>query len=227
VKVIQIKGTNGSGKTTLVKQLIDVNSNAGGKLYEAKMQDAGKEWVYATYMQSINWAVVGEYQSQARMGGCDLFPHPGTVEYVKQAISAVVETTPNVYGLIFEGMMVSTIISTFYNFLLDYPRKYNVDPLFIILTTTLEGCLNRIETSGRLSKPTLNIANIEHKARTIMHGGQSYDQRYVGYMNVERIALKDMLPTLLYLVDDNDLLEYMEQEQLYGSPNRKHSIRHL
>lgn len=102
-KIVQIKGSNGSGKTTLVKRLGELSET-----WSYLVDDNDR--VVATIFDDIGWVAIGEYKPDAAMGGCDKMPD---IESIKQAILSALVMCPG-FWVVFEGMMISTIKSTFY-----------------------------------------------------------------------------------------------------------------
>jgi hypothetical protein len=178
---------------------------------------------YATYLPAIQWVLIGPYKDGSKMGGCDCM---STIDEMKQAIRSVVECTPTYYAVAFEGMMISTITSTFYNYLLELEQAKGIQPLFVILRATAQGCFKRIMGRGTM-KEGLKLESLEAKCATVLNGAAHYDQRYVAYMNVDGISIRRMLPTFLYLVGDMDLLKSLSGDDYYGEPDRRNCQRHI
>lgn len=194
IKICQVKGSNGTGKTTLVKQLGDLS----------------EEWtylqwpdgtIYATVFDDIRWAAIGKYDPDKPMGGCDLMP---SVDAIKRAIHDVHRQYPH-HWIVFEGMMISTIKSTFYEYLLGMKSKH-VEPLFVILKSTPEGCVKRIAGRGTM-KPGLKIDNITHKCDMVVRHAKEYDPTLVRWINVEDTPEDCMLPYFLWEVYDYELID--------------------
>ena len=137
IKVTQIKGSNGSGKTTIVKQLLDASQ-------DCEVVTLGVNPV--TVMHDLGWVAIGEYPEGKRMGGTDNYSgmDVGVVQRTKDALSAVIKEYPDSW-VVFEGMVLSTIKSTFYEYLKDLHIAYGIEPVFVILETTVDGCLERIQ----------------------------------------------------------------------------------
>jgi hypothetical protein len=170
---------------------------------------AKKNWVYATAMHDIGWAAIGRYPPMSKMGGCDLMK---SVDEIKTAILWTLGEHPDYY-VVFEGMMVSTIKTTFYNYLMELRYRHpQIHPRFVILKTSLDGCVNRIIGRGTM-KPGLNTANIYNKAQSILAHAKTYDQKYVRYIDVESLELEEMLPAFLKAVNDKELIERLALER--------------
>lgn len=198
MKLVQVKGSNGSGKTTVVKQLL--------KLDECTFlrYDNGK--IYATLDFEGGWVAVGAYYAHKPMGGCDML---STIDDIKEAIEATVNyclcSDMDMEGVIFEGMMISTIKSTFYAFLQLMEAEYGVEPLMVILNTTGSGCVERIykrRYQQRARRRRLNVDNVISKCELVIRHAKTYDPKYVRWMNVESIPLDRMATVFLEAVKD-------------------------
>ena len=210
MKIIQIKGANGSGKTTIVKQLIASSNN----VRELKgLDDSG---VHATYMSDLGWAAIGKYPDKSKMGGCDNLK---TIDNIKSAICKTIEYCGDEGAwIVFEGMMISTIKSTFYNFLRELPGMYpdyNIEPMFVILDACTEKCVSRIMGRGTM-RTNLNLENIRNKCNIVRRHAKTYDQDLVRWMKVDSIGVDNMLPVFLELVGDREILgELYERYCIY------------
>lgn len=198
--VVQIKGSNGAGKTTIVKQLL-----AKSQRSELKTWSVTGTKVYGTVMHDLKWAAVGPYYLDAAMGGCDTFQ---SIKQIKQAIFDLRDNYPG-YWLVFEGMMISTIKSTFYDFLLELAQTDPIVPDFVILNATIDGCMRRIKARGTM-KADLDVENVAGKCASIIRHAKEYDQKYVKWMDVENIhQVQSMLLQFLWKIGDNELLDAM------------------
>jgi len=202
MKIVNIKGSNGSGKTTIVKQMLALEPDP---IHIARKG----EMCYATLIPEAGWVAVGRYDMDCKMGGCDGLK---TVQLMKESILGALDaavafeqaTGRGMFGVVFEGMMISTIKSTFYDFLLGMEAP-DVEPLFVILHASPEGCIERIRNRGTMRK-NLNHDNIRSKCELVMRHAKTYDQKYVRYIDVDNTPEADMLKAFAGRVGDYRLL---------------------
>lgn len=192
IKIIQIMGSNGSGKTSLVKQL--------GELSESWTYLEGADGkVIATIFDDIRYVAIGKYAPDACMGGCDGMP---TVDSIKKAILQVRRQYPD-HWIVFEGMMISTIRTTFYDFITTLAEHSHgkVEAKVVVLKATVEGCMERIYGRGS-AKPDLKVENVKAKCDLVIRNGQSYDADVVRWIDVDHTAVDAMLGEFLWEVYD-------------------------
>lgn len=203
--IVQIKGTNGSGKTTIAKQLIALSGDV----------EVIRNTVNFTYdltvLHDLKWIIIGKYDPTKRMGGCDAI---SKVDAVKAAIIDAIEEYPQYYGILFEGMMLSTIKTTFYDYLLMLQADYAIEPRFIVLRTNIDSCIQRIRQRGSMRDMTREQYlkyrdNIRSKYVYIIHHTATYDQQYVRYIDVDEIERVSMVAAFLHAVPDDELFEQL------------------
>ena len=165
--------------------------------------DAG-HFKLATVMDDLGWIAIGRYPVDSKMGGCDTLP---SVDIVKAALLIAHVYRPD-YWIVFEGMMISTIKSTFFDYLLYMQRDYAIEPLFVILDTNPEACIERIARRGTM-KPGLKYENIASKCANVVKHAKTYDQSLVRYIYPDHVQTEDMLETFLDVVGDTALLEQL------------------
>lgn len=195
MKLVQIKGANGSGKTTIVKQMLALDDD----YYYLTTGDGVRDWVVATVIEEIGWAGIGRYDDRP-FGGCDTLK---TVDEVKSSILDAVHwgIEAGWAGVVFEGMMISTIKTTFYNYLLKLAEDLPVEPLFVILQATPEGCISRLGARGT-KKPNLRHDNIRAKCEMVVRHAKTYDPSLVRWIDVEATPEYRMLSKFMAEVGD-------------------------
>lgn len=198
------RGSNASGKTTIAKDLIALSSD----IYEYRWTHALYDGdtghypkVYVTVLNDIHWACIGSYPEDKKMGGCDTFD---SVYQTKQAIADTLNNhRDGLRGIYYEGMVISTIATTFYDYMIDL-KYFQVDPYFVIMAAGIEGCLKRIVQRGTM-KPNLNIENVRNKCELNMKIAKKFELWGgipVRYMYVDNIAREDMLMEFFHVVGE-------------------------
>lgn len=194
-KIVQIKGSNGTGKTTIMKQLVALSEDK----YLVRHPITHKP--YATVLYDLQWCLVGLYPEDRQMGGTD---NIHTVAEMKAIIKELVETYPG-YWVALEGMMISTTM-TIYNYMLELKEAgYNVEPCVVVLQSSVEGCIKRIEK--RRGSPLARTDLVANKCELVMK--HVYHPGHVTYINIDRVCEEDMLATFLKTVGDDLVYSYL------------------
>lgn len=191
VKVVNIKGPTGSGKSTIVKQMLEPDTYF---LLDSKKNP------YATVFPSIQWAAVGPYKLDGAptSNGCDSV---GKVDLIKEYIGNILDELPG-YSVVFEGAMISTIISTYYQYLLQLQKTDRISPGFVLLKTHPDKCLERMAGRGSL-RPGIDMDRLVTRCDTIVANAlKHYDHKYIRILEVDSVPQEDMLSTFLRLVED-------------------------
>lgn len=203
MKIVQIRGCNGSGKTTIARGLLSLCEP--DTLEElAWPLPKNRQKVFATVAPGVGWAVIGSYPEGSKMGGCDGMK---TMDDIKQAILDTYQACPELFGIAFEGMMISKSKWTFYDYLLDMEQKFHIQPVFVILKATPDGCLQRIAGRGthRAGVGPVNRQMIEEKCEVTIRYGKEFDAKYVRWIDVETTPRDAMLQKFLRQVGDDEL----------------------
>src|SRR5688572_7751764 len=191
-KVIQIKGANGAGKTTIARQLIALDPDRV-ELYSQDVMMGRKP--YATLLPNLNWLVIGSYPAGGKSGGCDTINH---MEDIMMAIQ-VAAFTYDKHWIMFEGAMISTTM-TCYNFMLQVQADLLFEPGIVILHTTMDGCLRRLEArkgDGVKLTPEM-FTQLAPKLDRIPK--QKHQLEHVYRMDVDELPLGDMVYEFLSVV---------------------------
>lgn len=151
--LINIRGCNGAGKSTIPMSMMDdpemfiVSKNYQGKLREILT-------VFPTY----GWVALGTYKTKT--GGLDKFPNN---ELTQKVLWYALKKFPE-YDILMEGVIASTVRSTYVNLFHEVERKYPERTVMILnLITPLDVCLQRIQLrNGGKSIKEEAVAN-KHK----------------------------------------------------------------
>lgn len=110
------------------------------QMYVVRKPYQGREKNILTVFPSFGWVVLGTYQNKT--GGLDCFPN---TELTKKAFWYALNHFPN-YNILLEGVIASTVFSTYADLFLAAQEKYPQDDFCIVLLTPpLETCLKRIQ----------------------------------------------------------------------------------
>lgn len=187
-KIINVRGSNGSGKTTLAKQLIELSND------KFLVRDRQTRKPYATILYDLQYAIVGIYPEDKAFGGCDNIK---TMQEVKDIVLELVESYPG-YWVFLEGMLISTT-TTIYRYMLELQQSHNIVPFVVVLKSSVDGCLKRIEK--RRGSPLERTNLVAQKCELVLK--HQYSPEHVAYIEVDNIKEPDMLRTFLETVGDD------------------------
>lgn len=186
--VIQVKGANGSGKTTIARQLIAL-SGCRDEVYSQDIFKGKKP--FATVLPDLGWAVIGSYPVGGKSGGADLIHY---MDDLLISITRAYQYYPQFWILV-EGAMISTTMTT-YNYLVEC----KMNPLVVILNTTMDGCLRRLEKrKGDGVKLTADMfTQLAPKLDRIPK--QKHQPEHVRQMYVDELSEEDMVWEFLSVI---------------------------
>lgn len=100
----------------------------------------GRKKAIATIFPTYGWLALGTYFNKT--GGMDTFPNN---EYTRNALATVWEKYPE-YNIIMEGVIASTIKSTYAKLFKEYNEKFEPRKVLVVnLLPPIETCLARIQ----------------------------------------------------------------------------------
>lgn len=128
--IINIRGTNGSGKSTVPLQMYETDNSKQVISYgEFKL----------TIFPKYKFIALGSYHNKT--GGLDGI---GSTELIKEALDEAMEMAEERgYHILMEGILASTVKSTYLNMLLK-AKDAGFKPIVLIYTTPPEVCIPRI-----------------------------------------------------------------------------------
>ncbi len=132
--VINIKGTNGSGKSTVPIHMLHAETEW---CYLTVSRDDKKP--VATYAKTYDVVILGAYLSGTNCGGCDYL---SDTQEVKRILRALWRKDVHI---IFEGIIVGDIKSTFYNMMNAFNTIHKRHISFCFMGTRYAECLKRIQ----------------------------------------------------------------------------------
>ena len=129
---VNLKGCNGSGKSTIPMRMIKRDK----KTVLLTMSSEDKKPI-ATYCPNYGVVFLGTYLTAC--GGCDSL---GDTQIVKQILKLLWKKDVHI---IFEGVIVGDIKTTFYEILQGFKEAYPRTVSFCFMGTPLAECLRRIQ----------------------------------------------------------------------------------
>jgi predicted ABC-type ATPase len=131
---INIKGTNGSGKSTIPIYLIKHDTEV---VYLVSRREDRKP--VATYCKGYDTVILGAYLAGTNCGGCDY------LDDTQQAKFVLSRLWKKDVHIIYEGVIVGDIKSTFYELMLAFNQVHERDLGFCFMGTRFRECLTRIQ----------------------------------------------------------------------------------
>lgn len=132
--IVNIRGCNGAGKSSIPTSMMD-----DPEMYVVEKPYQGKKKVIATVFPSYKWLALGSYANKT--GGLDGFPN---TDFTKKVFWYVLKKFPD-YNIILEGVIASTVFSTYADLFKNAKQKYPEDEFVVVyLMPPVETCIKRI-----------------------------------------------------------------------------------
>lgn len=162
--LVNIRGTNGSGKSTFPISMQDMSAD-----HEQISFYVGEDKSYITVLHDLKWVLLGKY-SGSKTGGLDTLRSNAVI---KATLYKALDEYPD-YNILMEGIICSTIRSTYISLFTEVKESYDIKVVVIGLTTPLQTCLDRIQerNGGKPIKEELVAA----KERMIHRGFPYFDE---------------------------------------------------
>lgn len=133
--IVNIRGCNGAGKSSIPMSMLD-----DSQLYVVRKVYQGKERNILTVFPSYGWVALGTYFNKT--GGLDCFPDTALT---KKVFWYALKHFPQ-YNMLFEGVISSTVFSTYADLLKEAKTEYPKCNFFVVsLLPPVETCLKRIQ----------------------------------------------------------------------------------
>lgn len=159
--IVNIRGCNGAGKSTIPASMMDDED-----MFVQSYDWDGKEKEMLTVFPNYGWVALGTYFTKT--GGCDRFSDKAMTEY---ALERAVEDFPE-YDVILEGIILSTVFSTYGDFFKSLEEHYGRKVIIVTLTTPVLTCIERIYKRNG-GKP-FNESLVEQKYGMVMRSHEKY-----------------------------------------------------
>lgn len=160
--IVNIRGCNGSGKSSIPMSMLD-----DPEMYVVEKPYKGKIRKIATVFPTYGWVAMGTYFNKT--GGLDGFPD---TNLTKKAFWHLLKKFPE-YNLLMEGVIASTVFSTYAELFKEAKKRYPDREVYIIsLLPPIRNCLRRIQkrNGGKVIKEDL----VASKWQTVQRNVQKF-----------------------------------------------------
>ena len=162
--LINIRGCNGSGKSTIPMSMVD-----DPEMYVVKRPYKGRDRNVFTVFPTYGWVVLGSYFNKC--GGLDGFVDTAMI---LKATWYALKKFPD-YNIIMEGVIPSTVFSTYANLFQEIQEKYPERKVIVVnLLPPVEECLKRIQkrNGGKAIKSDL----VKNKWTTVAKNADKFTE---------------------------------------------------
>lgn len=133
--LVNIRGCNGSGKSTIPLSMMD-----DPQMYVVEKSYKGKNRKLLTVFPTYGWIAMGSYHNKC--GGLDGY---ADTDMIKKGLWYVLKHYPE-YHVVMEGVIPSTVYSTYEKLFLEVQEKYPERKVIVVnLLPPVEECLKRIQ----------------------------------------------------------------------------------
>lgn len=189
--LVNIRGCNGSGKSTIPISMMD-----DPDMYIVEKPYNGKSKRILTVFPSYGWVALGSYFNKT--GGLDTFPNN---KFTKKVLKYCIRHYPE-YDILMEGIIASTIYSTYRDLFKLIERRYCITPVIINFIPPLNIAIDRIYQRN-CGKP-INEDAVENKWNIVKRNHFKFkDDGFISLI-VDTSACKkqEMLGNFLGIVDE-------------------------
>ena len=192
--LVNVRGCNGAGKSTIPMSMMD---DPNMYVHEIVGSD-GKKISAITVFPSYGWVALGTYFNKT--GGLDTLKNNAVT---KLTLFAALDGFPE-YDVLMEGIMASTIRSTYidlFHEVEDYYGKKRLKVIVVSLLPPIDVALSRVYKRNG-GKP-INEAAVAGKWNTVARNVEAFAE--AGFTSVKvnsaKVKKKSMLPAFLKTVD--------------------------
>lgn len=190
--LINIRGCNGSGKSTIPIEMLkrDKEAQVVRKLYN------GKEKVIAHVSPKFKTVILGSYFNKT--GGLDTFPNN---KFTKKVLKYCIRHYPE-YDILMEGIIASTIYSTYRDLFESVEKQYCITPVIINFIPPLDTAIDRIYQRN-CGKP-INEDAVENKWNIVKRNHFKFkDDGFISLLVDTSVYRKqEMLGNFLGVIDE-------------------------
>lgn len=192
--LVNVRGCNGAGKSTLPMSMMD-----DPKMYVHEIVGSdGKKISAITVFPSYGWVALGTYFNKT--GGLDTLKNNAVT---KLTLFAALDGFPE-YDVLMEGIMASTIRSTYidlFHEVEDYYGKKRLKVIVVSLLPPVDVALSRVYKRNG-GKP-INEAAVAGKWNTVARNVSAFAE--AGFTSIKvnsaKVKKRNMLPAFLKTVD--------------------------
>lgn len=192
--LVNVRGCNGAGKSTIPMSMMD---DPNMYVHEIVGSD-GKKISAITVFPSYGWVALGTYFNKT--GGLDTLKNNAVT---KLTLFAALDGFPE-YDVLMEGIMASTIRSTYidlFHEVEDYYGKKRLKVIVVSLLPPIDVALSRVYKRNG-GKP-INEAAVAGKWNTVARNVEAFAE--AGFTSVKvnsaKVKKQNMLPAFLKTVD--------------------------
>lgn len=168
--LVNVRGTNGSGKSTIPLSMMD-----DPEMYIIEKPFKGKNKKILTVFPTYGWAALGGYLTKT--GGLDCLPN----KEIKHKVLWYALKHLDTYNIILEGVIDSTIFSTYRDLFREVKNKYpNREVVILNLTPPLNICLDRVQK--RNGGKSVKEEQIESKYNTVVRNAEKF--KHSGFRSI-------------------------------------------
>lgn len=162
--LVNLRGCNGSGKSTIPLIMMD-----DPDMFIVEKPYKGKSKKILTVFPKYNFVALGSYLNKT--GGMDTFPD---TELCMKAMNYAIGKFPK-YDILMEGIMASTVYSTWRNAYKEVEKKHpEIEVVILNLTPPLEIALQRVQE--RNGGKSVNNQAIESKYNTVVRNAKKFEK---------------------------------------------------
>lgn len=183
--LVNIRGCNGSGKSTIPMSMMN-----DPEMYVIEKPYKGKQKKILTVFPTYGWITLGTYFNKT--GGVDVFPNN---ELTQKALWYALKKFPE-YDIMMEGVIASTIRSTYVNLFHEVEEKCpDINIIIMNFVPPFEVCLDRIQKRNG-GKPIKEEA-VRNKWKIVNRNVQAFkDEGFVSIkIDTSKIPKEDMFHT--------------------------------
>ena len=192
--LVNVRGSNGAGKSTIPMSMMD-----DPKMYVHEIVGSdGKKISAITVFPSYGWVALGTYFNKT--GGLDTLKNNAVT---KLTLFAALDGFPE-YDVLMEGIMASTIRSTYidlFHEVEDYYGKKRLKVIVVSLLPPVDVALSRVYKRNG-GKP-INEAAVAGKWNTVARNVSAFAE--AGFTSIKvnsaKVKKRNMLPAFLKTVD--------------------------